>query len=725
MAPFRLTEEQRAAMNVFPNRDTELPEKSRVMMANLLLQQLGFANPLELFKAQLDVASEKKYDNRNTFQRETRDMFSGGEVQRFVTTVLDHGFSKDNQRAQKGMVDDAAFMSAISRSVSKKIGEELDSYRVACTKEASSYTPEDIENFDASVDLKKHAMTSTPYLWGILAPVCDFDRHPSRPRDPKKEKKRDKQQIIGTAIALLSNARSKKSNLFQGQVTYALYSFHTGKQVICILNALGICVGPDSVATMSKAIGDRCTEVLQQACKTSRPVMNFDNCEYKLNVKLDTLSKTDEMRSDTVGYVYFPEGVDSKLDFIPESDLKLDEVEDVSPDTILPTEANVEFIRNASISHMYDILEKYHPDAMKKYKEHHKTQPRPSISSKHELPLNRTFIAPIKALPLNEGKTDEILQVADTYIKEMGLDGSRMTGRKMLSKGDLRTVATLEGGIVQRQDCIDPAERLDFLVPKPSLFHMEYAMEKLLNDTHWGSDRDPCSLGKFADMTKNSKVKREGKDFRSTTCHQSDALDAEVLAATYKAVRVTNGEEFEKKIAESKYALDIVPFLKQLADVIFDQYSMQKMRTGLDGEPRPVDHRYRDLLHENSLLLMRDFLVMREYRESVKKADVERIENILHVWCVFFARSNCHNYARALVVICAGLRKVWGQGLKDHFLASMLVNPSGKKEKWMPDDMFYESAALDRKDRSTRLWAEGNFGETRGRCSSVCKNDMY
>lgn len=143
---------------------------------------------------------------------------------------------------------------------------------------------------------------------------------------------------------------------------------------------------------------------------------------------------------------------------------------------------------------------------------------------------------------------------------------------------------------------------------------------------------------------------------------------------------------------------DIVQIAKDVSNEVFSLTSPRERRYLSNRKMKPSDHEDRDVIQENALILMKDFLCMREFRHAVKCGDVGRIVHVLLIWCVLFQGSKCTKYAAALVEIAAGLTKVWDKDFRDHFLNGLLVNPSGRRGKWIADDMFCEWLVREFKD---------------------------
>ncbi|RPA76904.1 hypothetical protein BJ508DRAFT_330682 [Ascobolus immersus RN42] len=666
-----------------PDRDASVED--RLLTLTAVLERLGFDSALDAFTFQMEVVPVEFKRSRSFPVEEMKRLFYGGRVARFIRALCTHPYAirKEFTSSYNDIPD---FLVVTSRFLFARLQTDFDKLCQAARKPAKSFAPQDISEFDMKA-LVELAKSIAPVLWEFLSSIVICGNNDS---------KRNREIMLAFALFHLTFIKSRLSSLLQSNITYLMNSFHAGKRLITIFNGLGLCISYDSSMTMMKAIGDGMTDRLREMVKTSRPVMNFDNADYMSKVKTDTLNKMNTMASDTVGYVYFPEGGNARLDLLPASSVDHSRIPDLVATDILPTASQLSFLRDQCPGHMIEVLEKYHGDEMEIiFPNTGAARARkPKVTKLKELPIERTKLFVLPALPLNEAKTDECLQIADTYVREMGLDSRRLENQKIITKGDLRTVNTMASGLFLRQDCIEASDRLDFLEPLPSLFHMDYAISKLLNAAYWGEStgKDPCSVGKLVSLSGNNKVKKEAKDFRSTAQFHSDTTDAGTLSAIYRSFGVESKDDFNRRVRNGTITEQaLVTALTTIAASIFDIDSMKKRRLLPNGSERPTDDSYRDVLNENVTLMMRDFMVVREFKHAVKHGDIERICNVLFYW-----------------KITAGLRVLWSSEFREHFLRSMLVNPSGTEGGWLADDMFCEWLVREYKDMiNARAWTNG------------------
>ncbi|RPA72118.1 hypothetical protein BJ508DRAFT_314996 [Ascobolus immersus RN42] len=682
--------------------DRTAPLEDRLLLLSTILDRLGFDNALDAFLVQVENTPVELKPSRSFQVAEMRRLFHGGTIARAIHTFCSHPYTQQKQFSDS-LRDVPDFIVSTSRFLFAGIKSEFEALCTAARKPAKSFSPQDITDFDMKT-LKAMAMTIAPLFWQFLSAIVIGNTAGGE---------RNKEVMLAFSLFHMAYIKSRMSSLLPSNITYLMNSFHAGKRLITIFNGLGLCISYDSSMIMTTAIGDGLAARLQEMVRTSRPVMNFDNADYMSRVKTDTLHKMNTMTSDTVGFVYFPEGSKVGLDLLPATSVDHAKISHLVATHLLPTIDQLEFLRNQCPGHMTLVLEKYHEDVIGLLFPDTKAgrATKPKIVKLNELPVERTEIFVLPALPLNEAKTDECLQIADTYVREMGLDSRRLENHKIITKGDLRTVNTMASGLYLRQDCVEASDRLDFLEPLPSLFHMDYAMSKLMNAAYWGegSGKDPCSIAKFVSLSGNNKVKKEAKDYRSTGQFQSDATDAGILSAIYRAFNVRSKDEFNNRVRDGTITgTAVAGAMDSISKTIFDIEGMKKRRMLPDGAVRPTSDPYRDILNENVTLMMRDFMVVREFKHAVRSGDIERICNVLFYWSLLLQGSAHTKYAAVLVEITAGLRVLWTDEFREHFLRSMLVNPSGTAGGWLADDMFCEWLVREYKDMiNARAWTNG------------------
>ncbi|RPA88130.1 hypothetical protein BJ508DRAFT_320234 [Ascobolus immersus RN42] len=667
------------------------PLLERVSYATRFLSAVGFSSAIELFDSQLTVIDTDPRANkpRSGFVKGLRALFRDGKVTEIIATCHQHRFmqEKGTRERQVHATADVGYDMA-ERVVVNRLTSELLDLAPMLKKGLKTYTVRDIQtwNFEKLEALfEAHSPLLYNFLWTLF--TSGTDKYGAT--------KRNRKIIVNVALSLLCYARNQQCNLLQGHLGFYLYSSHVGKRQLTTFNQMGLCVSPSSIIELAGRLGRDSEAALKLLIKTRRIVLCMDNADYTADVKVDLPGKTKHIQHDTVGYAFCPDpgaGVEEETAgggrglrqrFVSRSELQHSRAAFVTNLDLYPSKDASYYVSTAKVN-IFAVLKRFHDPAMSSFIDR-KGISEPMAVAIDVLPLTRTAIYNLPALPLNEGKTDECMQIIDQYLQNMGIPPEGMTESIMLLKGDLKTKAMVDGGIFQRQDTRDPKQKFDFVETGMGLFHLHFAIRRLVNTTYWGKATDPFSIQRFLKVTGNNSVKRDGKDFRATLLFQNDMLDACILAAVYTAVGAKHDTQFGLFLKQGhgwkqSHVLPLEHAITVLSQKCFDFTGMRNRQ----------EHEKRDVVLEAALLFMRDMLVIREFEAAVRAGDTGRIVCCIEYWCVIVQASKQKNYALALVEIVANLHVVWGDDYKQHFQNSMLVNPSGREGKWMPDDLYCE-----------------------------------
>jgi len=106
----------------------------------------------------------------------------------------------------------------------------------------------------------------------------------------------------------------------------------------------------------------------------------------------------------------------------------------------------------------------------------------------------------------------------------------------------------------------------------------------------------------------------------------------------------------------------------------------------------------RDILYENSMLLVQHGLLYREFSNAIAMGDTGTIEHCLSYFAVWFQSTGKFNYAAASVHIVSSLRKTWSNDFREFWQDTCLVNSSGKTTGYVACDMLCEYLVRELKD---------------------------
>lgn len=245
---------------------------------------------------------------------------------------------------------------------------------------------------------------------------------------------------------------------------------------------------------------------------------------------------------------------------------------------------------------------------------------------------------------------------------------------------------------VFRREEDDPKHQMRYIEPIIGLFHLQMCMLGTIYRAHWGDEdaREPASIKRFAKMLgKPAIIAPKPKDFRAYDRFFNDMLDAYVIAFAAEMLGADTVELFHQRLRDTDWRMLIKEMVESIFPVTEGLSVVRRMRTnGEDGEDIALQDR--DVLHENLKLFLQQGLPYRDFSTAVKAGDSGRLEHIIRLWATQLHGTQNINYPRELVHMLACFEKIWSPEMRDLWRHNCLVNPSGRRGAWMPDDLFGE-----------------------------------
>ncbi|KAF8460175.1 hypothetical protein BDZ91DRAFT_799075 [Kalaharituber pfeilii] len=138
--------------------------------------------------------------------------------------------------------------------------------------------------------------------------------------------------------------------------------------------------------------------------------------------------------------------------------------------------------------------------------------------------------------------------------------------------------------------------------------------------------------------------------------------------------------------------------MKELVEDVFGMGTVAALRVDPEtGSARPKEQR--DLVYENSMLLLQHALAYMDYIHAVRRGDPARIMKVLEMWTPQLLGSRLVNYPTEMVHMMACFKKMWSPEMTEMWMQTCLVNPSGRHGGWMPADLFGEYVVRENKDK--------------------------
>lgn len=586
--------------------------------------------------------------------------------------------------------------------VGHKIANEAAILRPFLDKPPKSFTPEDIAEFSLqkwSLSYNKNA----PFTYRLLSDLAlmesttesTLSQPPASNTTSGGDYDSKKALMVSMAYSILMFARNRLANSIQAHLAYFLAATKTGKRTMAALNALGICQSYETANNIQSYIADASRERYRRHAGLRPFVLSYDNMNYKARTKYQLLHKSAHQQNDTAGYVYFqPPSPTDEFQLKREDCLDLGQTKHLTFADTIPDADNPKYHREAARVHVYRILIKYFPKIYEAASAKGSRNASKEILSIHKLKLVKTEIYTLPTLPLDEAKITDCIEIIKTFMDELGVEMDALNDRVILFKGDQMTARNITLAQFQRQDSafIKKSETLDFIEPGFGLFHLKMNLHKVLASTYWGTEdsKAPGSLKKFLTLTRNDRVKKDGKDYRALESFMAHVLESLVLAKLFNTTGQKDWAGFQTFVNRN-YNSDWWGYIDQVVSEIYTTEFFETLREAETDD--------RDILNENANLMLRDFLMVRDFDDAIKEADTGRLEKIIQFWCVQYQGTKHCNYSAELIHLVLCLRKLWKPAMREHWLKTALVNPTGVKGAWMPCDLFGELVIRENKSK--------------------------
>ncbi|KAF8475090.1 hypothetical protein BDZ91DRAFT_789320 [Kalaharituber pfeilii] len=515
--------------------------------------------------------------------------------------------------------------SAISYEISRLTQSKL------MKKPMKSYTPELINNF--SIDsLVEEMKRIAPITLDILRRAgagtrlaedsgleTNEDIVGSSNGVPKIGRwKRNKNLIITTAICLIGYSRSKNCNFLQGMMGYFLLAGNVGKRQIEVCHKLGLSVSYETVITLMKYMSAASMATYQARAQT-------------------------EASEFYCGIHVLPRALlDKELELLPAAYIDREAGRQLVAEDLALGEDTLDYFKKSALGHITSVLEKYYPEAMRGIFSYWKEE-KPKYQALKERKVMKTEIFTLPTMDLNENRIPEVIKILETLAAEVKLPMDEvLANRVVLVEGDWLTIRNVLISMFQRQDDL-LENRLSWIEPTVGLFHLQMTILKMILRTHMGSTREPGSLKRFIVLLGRNRVEEKVKDFRACDQFMKVITDANILSACMEKFNCT--ADFLK---ERLRQVNPLPLMKELVEDVFGMGTVAALRVDPEtGSARPKEQR--DLVYENSMLLLQHALVYMDYIHAVRRGDP--------------------------------------------------VNPSGRHGGWMPADLFGEYVVRENKDK--------------------------
>ncbi|KAL1725304.1 hypothetical protein EV714DRAFT_221595 [Schizophyllum commune] len=558
-----------------------------------------------------------------------------------------------------------------------------------------------------------------------------------RQEDECSEKHLAHKTFVTAAYAtMLLGERSRRNSWFRHVLGLYLYSAGATRQLITVLNHLGISVSyttlagrggktlswdddlsdggneADDEAELDDAAADMDAAAPRQLTRTQRSsgsptpgtlqrlsrsmrllarraaatfafLVVYDNINMNWKVAEQLVGRTDSLESGTCATLVTLYGGQRPSDmrttdldraFHSAGELTLDDIL-LTPDELRQRE---EFL-------VYTILRlviRYGGAGLRAFRDKVlKTQP----ATARLIPLHRSKIYPLPAYEINEGNRQGNAEFIDAIMKELRYEDRPEVAR--LIAGDQLSIARAREVIAARSGNEGSGPALHYVVPTPGLFHYQMAAVNGFLHIHLGTHShdmsNPASL-----HAHNTLLRRKPLTSTSLPPYQTlrDLIDISAGSrALDRLVHISGKGSLEAYSANLTWDALLEDARKAVRQFMDTQAVHRLRRARKKHGPG-----YGDMVYENGILFMRDALLLREFTDAIKAGDSGRIILVLKTWALSFRAQGRTNYAQELLYLIHNLTKVWPPHIRDVVLQNWLVNPSGKANGNHPVDLLQE-----------------------------------
>ncbi|KAF4590201.1 hypothetical protein EYR40_009400 [Pleurotus pulmonarius] len=459
--------------------------------------------------------------------------------------------------------------------------------------------------------------------------------------------------VVITTLCMLAQTRNEKSSHFQTTMCLYLLACGASRTQFDILNHAGFSLSYPSAIQKIKDLGQsKLRQIVQIA--HSRPCMIiWDNLNIAFRVGEQRKASKDHFDNGTTAtlvplFDVNPGGLPLELKAPRTSRRPI--IDDIKAEYLLPTCQQVKELENEMIWHIEDILFSSFPSLRSLLGD--------QIAPPHDIepiPIHKTEQYPLPTMHIDESSLDGTLEVLETIITrtlEMDADAIKKHG-VFICAGDQLSISLLDKASASRRDDTDLVDNLSqYTEGQLGLFHVKMAGDRMVANEFWGTPNSdsPWSLWKINSLLGRKAITAGWKaksptPFRPTyDLILSLTLPAHVLDAFRILCPRNSVEEWIIEVKTYKEVHDIAVQLHQ-------QFCSARRVNDLRQLKR------RDVPLENIILFIRDALILRALKFSVKRGDIGTVINILAHWMVMFrGTGKMPKYADALFQLLVHLK---------------------------------------------------------------------
>ncbi|KAH9165160.1 hypothetical protein EDB89DRAFT_1858634, partial [Lactarius sanguifluus] len=321
--------------------------------------------------------------------------------------------------------------------------------------------------------------------------------------------------------------------------------------------------------------------------------------------------------------------------------------------------------------------------------------------SDFQIDVHKSEIHPLPAMNINEASTMGNAEVIDAVMEELNVDTSKpdFCENLKLVTGDQLSIACLQAVLAARAGNEGSASSLQWALFIPGLFHCKITATNRFLQTHFGHTnhdlKDPASLASHNTLLQRKPIILSSlPPFRTCRDLIFVSLYARVLHCLLK---VSGAQSLELLSTGLTWSM-----LCGHAEAIVDTFTDARVVNNLHCSHHQEDEAWKesrgeqergtlggDMVFENTILFLRDGLILREFSDAIKSGNSGRVLMVLKLWALSF-RGSGRKYAYEVLHLLHNVTHVWLEPVVRIVLNNWLVNPTGKANSFVELDLMQE-----------------------------------
>ncbi|KAG0200566.1 hypothetical protein BGX28_006417, partial [Mortierella sp. GBA30] len=303
------------------------------------------------------------------------------------------------------------------------------------------------------------------------------------------------------------------------------------------------------------------------------------------------------------------------------------------------------------------------------------------------LPVVKTEAYELQIMDIDQSTREGNIRVLERAKTELALPDEWFTNAtRVIIAGDLLTVSRIRTVKALRVSDVTEFHRLKWAVPYApqdtlwlpidtrvvGIFISALGRRRLNRDMPCYHTADELLNNVFAAMVRRLwQVELGFEDLGGLTSHVRRTLIAEAAAAL---------EEVDEKVLKGRVAVRVRETIVRTINIIHEKYFTDSATMSKTFGSANV----------NAALFIRDMVIYKDFCRAIKAGDIGRIQLALKYATIMFQAGGTKNYAIELLRLHWGIHHVWTEKTTQAIFSSMLMNTKGKKDSWIPADLYQE-----------------------------------